>query len=159
MELTAFIAADVAEVLTTLESYADRIWIDGGWGVDALVAEQTREVRFRMGQEWSSSDEHDIRLLARRFPVGPLPHGARQRQTKMPVRRATKFAETLTDPPVGAAGIATLSPSPLIVKVWAMSMSGIILVEVPLTDSVPPVVPVTIVSRMFIPMIGAVPSS
>jgi len=165
--------ADVLEVLGTLETCASRIWIDGGWGVDALVAEQTRDhtdldlavdqhdlaeivqalaeigfqhdptiepglparlvlrddrgrqidihplrfdeegngwqqlsetgrawgrypaehlgaagtiaglrvlclsaelqVRFRMGHEWSSRDEHDIKLLTSRFRVGPLP--------------------------------------------------------------------------------------
>jgi lincosamide nucleotidyltransferase A/C/D/E len=35
-------AADVIEVLQALESHARCIWIDGGWGVDALVGEQTR---------------------------------------------------------------------------------------------------------------------
>ena len=165
--------SDVVEVLQALEGYEPRVWIDGGWGVDALVAEQTRDhtdldlavdkrdlaaieralaeigfrhdatikpglparlvlrdrggrqidihplvfdgdgngwqqlsetgrawgrypaehlqstgtiaghhvqclspelqVRFRMGHEWSSRDEHDITLLTNRFRVGPLP--------------------------------------------------------------------------------------
>lgn len=38
-----FTAADVLEALRVLESYASRVWVDGGWGVDALVDEQTRE--------------------------------------------------------------------------------------------------------------------
>jgi lincosamide nucleotidyltransferase A/C/D/E len=165
--------SEVGEVLEALEGFAPRVWIDGGWGVDALVAEQTRDhtdldlvvdkrdlaaveqtlvetgfrhdptiapglparlvlrdhryrqidihplvfdghgngwqqlsqtgrawgcypaehlratgtiaghhvhclspelqVRFRMGYEWSSRDEHDIRLLTDRFDLGPLP--------------------------------------------------------------------------------------
>lgn len=165
--------ADVLEVLEALDSYASRVWIDGGWGVDALVGEQTRDhadldlavdhsdlpeieqalvtigyrhdatatpglparfvvrdddgrqidihplhldregngwqqlsetgrawgrypvedlrasgniagrrvqclspelqFRFRLAHEWSGRDEHDIRLLASRFDVGPLP--------------------------------------------------------------------------------------
>ena len=35
--------ADVLRVLEALDGYASRIWIDGGWGVDALVGEQTRD--------------------------------------------------------------------------------------------------------------------
>jgi len=33
----------VIELYTTLESLGIKIWIDGGWGVDALLGEQTRE--------------------------------------------------------------------------------------------------------------------
>jgi lincosamide nucleotidyltransferase A/C/D/E len=164
---------DVVEVLRALESHERRIWIDGGWGVDALVCEQTRDhtdldlavdtrdlaaieqalaeigfrhepmiepglparlvlrdarerqidihplvfddqgngwqqlsetgrawgrypaehlqskgtiagrnvqclspelqVRFRLGHEWNSRDEHDLMLLTNRLGVGPLP--------------------------------------------------------------------------------------
>jgi lincosamide nucleotidyltransferase A/C/D/E len=35
-------AADVVEILGWLAASAD-VWLDGGWGVDALVGEQTRE--------------------------------------------------------------------------------------------------------------------
>ncbi len=170
--------ADVVEVVRALAAFEPRVWIDGGWGVDALVAEQTRDhtdldlavdqrelaaiaqtlaeigfrhepliepglparlvlrdgagrqidihplvfddegngwqrlsatgrawdrypaehlqatgviagrrvrclspelqVRFRLGYEWSSRDEHDIVLLADRFRVGPLPPPFRQ---------------------------------------------------------------------------------
>jgi lincosamide nucleotidyltransferase A/C/D/E len=31
------------EVITTLEKAGVRVWLDGGWGIDALVGEQTRE--------------------------------------------------------------------------------------------------------------------
>jgi lincosamide nucleotidyltransferase A/C/D/E len=36
-------AADVIEVLQCLERAGVSVWIDGGWGVDALVGAQTRE--------------------------------------------------------------------------------------------------------------------
>jgi lincosamide nucleotidyltransferase A/C/D/E len=36
-------ASDVREVLHALARFAPRVWIDGGWGVDALVVEETRD--------------------------------------------------------------------------------------------------------------------
>ena len=33
----------VLEVLTTLDDASVHVWLDGGWGVDALLCEQTRE--------------------------------------------------------------------------------------------------------------------
>jgi lincosamide nucleotidyltransferase A/C/D/E len=36
-------ASDVLEVLGCLEAAGLRVWVDGGWGVDALVGETTRE--------------------------------------------------------------------------------------------------------------------
>jgi lincosamide nucleotidyltransferase A/C/D/E len=36
-------AADVLEILAALDSSQVRAWVVGGWGVDALLAEQTRE--------------------------------------------------------------------------------------------------------------------
>ena len=35
-------SADVLDLYTTLESFGVEIWIDGGWGVDALLGEQSR---------------------------------------------------------------------------------------------------------------------
>ena len=35
-------ASDVLGVITPLEDAGLRVWLDGGWGVDALVGEQTR---------------------------------------------------------------------------------------------------------------------
>jgi lincosamide nucleotidyltransferase A/C/D/E len=35
-------AADVVSLYTELENLSITIWIDGGWGVDALLGEQTR---------------------------------------------------------------------------------------------------------------------
>src|SRR5438132_11983439 len=34
---------DVVEVVEALEDAGVAVWIDGGWGVDALLEEQTRE--------------------------------------------------------------------------------------------------------------------
>jgi lincosamide nucleotidyltransferase A/C/D/E len=36
-------ALSVLEAITTLQNAGVRVWLDGGWGVDALVGEQTRE--------------------------------------------------------------------------------------------------------------------
>ena len=35
-------AADVIDVYTSLENLDIKIWVDGGWGVDALLEKQTR---------------------------------------------------------------------------------------------------------------------
>jgi lincosamide nucleotidyltransferase A/C/D/E len=36
-------AGAVLEIVAALEAAAVRVWLDGGWGVDALLGEQTRE--------------------------------------------------------------------------------------------------------------------
>ena len=36
-------AKDVVEVVQLLEGNGIQVWLDGGWGVDALLEEQTRE--------------------------------------------------------------------------------------------------------------------
>jgi len=36
-------AADAIEILDFLEAAAIPVWVDGGWGVDALLGEQTRD--------------------------------------------------------------------------------------------------------------------
>jgi lincosamide nucleotidyltransferase A/C/D/E len=36
-------ASDVAEILGWLQAAEVDVWLDGGWGVDALVGEETRE--------------------------------------------------------------------------------------------------------------------
>ena len=36
-------AEDVLEFLTALDAAGVGVWVDGGWGVDALLGEQTRE--------------------------------------------------------------------------------------------------------------------
>ena len=35
--------SDVIEIIRLLESHRIDVWLDGGWGVDALIGEQTRE--------------------------------------------------------------------------------------------------------------------
>jgi lincosamide nucleotidyltransferase A/C/D/E len=37
------VARSVLNVVATLERAGVRVWLDGGWGVDALVGEQTRD--------------------------------------------------------------------------------------------------------------------
>jgi lincosamide nucleotidyltransferase A/C/D/E len=39
------VTQSVLEVLSSLEEAGCRVWVGGGWGVDALVREQTREHR------------------------------------------------------------------------------------------------------------------
>lgn len=39
---TAMTSADVIDLYSELESLGIQIWIDGGWGVDALLSEETR---------------------------------------------------------------------------------------------------------------------
>jgi len=34
--------ADVIDLYTQLENLGIEVWLDGGWGVDALLGEQTR---------------------------------------------------------------------------------------------------------------------
>ena len=36
-------ARSVLEVITSLDHSGVRVWLDGGWGIDALVGKQTRE--------------------------------------------------------------------------------------------------------------------
>jgi len=36
-------ARSVLEVITSLDHAGVRVWLDGGWGIDALVGKQTRE--------------------------------------------------------------------------------------------------------------------
>jgi lincosamide nucleotidyltransferase A/C/D/E len=40
---TSMNANDVLEIIDTLATNAIPLWLDGGWGVDALVGKQTRE--------------------------------------------------------------------------------------------------------------------
>jgi lincosamide nucleotidyltransferase A/C/D/E len=43
--VTIVTAADVVEILGWLRAAAVDVWLDGGWGVDALIGEETREHR------------------------------------------------------------------------------------------------------------------
>ena len=41
--VTTVTPADVVEILGWLRAATVDVWLDGGWGVDALVGEETRE--------------------------------------------------------------------------------------------------------------------
>src|ERR1700736_3930072 len=40
--LTEMTPVDVIDLYTSIENLGVKIWVDGGWGVDALLGEQTR---------------------------------------------------------------------------------------------------------------------
>jgi lincosamide nucleotidyltransferase A/C/D/E len=40
--MTEMTSEDVVELLQRLEQHDVVVWLDGGWGVDALLGEQTR---------------------------------------------------------------------------------------------------------------------
>ena len=47
-------SADVINLYTTLEKLGVEIWVDGGWGVDALLGEQThphKDLDIAIGQK------------------------------------------------------------------------------------------------------------
>lgn len=52
-------AAEVIDLLSCLERSGITVWVDGGWGVDALLGEQTR-------------DHDDLDLIARLDDVARL---------------------------------------------------------------------------------------
>jgi lincosamide nucleotidyltransferase A/C/D/E len=52
-------AEDVFELLTAIEAAGLEVWVDGGWGVDALLGEQTRE-------------HQDLDLVARLEDIEPM---------------------------------------------------------------------------------------
>ena len=55
------LAHDVLEIVAGLDAAGVRVWLDGGWGVDALIRHQTR-------------DHEDLDLVSR-FPQ-PMRPGA-----------------------------------------------------------------------------------
>ena len=71
-------AEDVLELLTTLDASRIEVWVDGGWGVDALLGEQTRE-------------HDDLDLVARLEDIDPMlralePWGFSMSEDHRPVR-------------------------------------------------------------------------
>ena len=52
-------AADVAKILEWFRAAGLDVWLDGGWGVDALVGEQTREHK---DLDVIVRDEHEVRM-------------------------------------------------------------------------------------------------
>ena len=59
-------AADVLAVLDVADQVGARLWLDGGWGVDALLGEQTRE-----------HDDLDFAVTSDRLPAFEAALGAR----------------------------------------------------------------------------------
>jgi hypothetical protein len=60
-------AEDVVEVSDALEHACVEVWIDGGWGVDALLEEQTRALHERFGvdllpEQWQAITEASRRV-------------------------------------------------------------------------------------------------
>lgn len=67
---------DVREVLTCLEASGIAVWLDGGWGVDALLGEQTRphddlDIVMAMAQLGAAQDA--LRVLGFVLMVDELP--------------------------------------------------------------------------------------
>jgi lincosamide nucleotidyltransferase A/C/D/E len=52
-------AADVVEILGWLDAARADVWLDGGWGVDALIGEQTREHK---DLDLIARDAHESRM-------------------------------------------------------------------------------------------------
>ena len=98
-------AHDVLEVINQLENVDVSVWLDGGWGVDALVGTQTREhsdvdlvisldqkenqtvrcltadvqVLCHLGYEPDENDYHDMHLLEEHFLIRlPAPYSSLQ---------------------------------------------------------------------------------
>jgi lincosamide nucleotidyltransferase A/C/D/E len=54
-------ASDVAEIIGWLRAAGVDVWLDGGWGVDALVGEETREHK---DLDLIVRDAHEVRMRA-----------------------------------------------------------------------------------------------
>jgi lincosamide nucleotidyltransferase A/C/D/E len=61
---------DVIDFYTKLENLGIEIWVDGGWGVDALLGEQTRPHQ-DLDIAIQQKDVQKLRELLS-FPFGPL---------------------------------------------------------------------------------------
>jgi lincosamide nucleotidyltransferase A/C/D/E len=59
--------ADVVEILGWLAAARADVWLDGGWGVDALIGEQTRE---HEDLDLIVRDAHESRMRAALAPHG-----------------------------------------------------------------------------------------
>ena len=72
-------AVDVIEIYTELERRGVRIWIDGGWGVDALLGRQTRphaDLDIAVEENSVQALRTLLKRLASRKPFGTIqPHG------------------------------------------------------------------------------------
>jgi lincosamide nucleotidyltransferase A/C/D/E len=87
-------AAEVVRLVELLESGGVGVWLDGGWGVDALLERQTREhddseltpevqLLVHDGYELEEKDYRELRLLHERFGVElPIRYAARALATR-----------------------------------------------------------------------------
>ena len=76
------ISADVVELYAALRNLGVHIWIDGGWGVDALLGEQTR-----------SHSDLDIAIEQKDVPMlRQLLEGRGYREIKLEIARPWNFA-------------------------------------------------------------------
>lgn len=69
-------AADVLEVLACLERRSIAVWLDGGWGVDALLGEQTRphdDLDIVMAAAQLDAAQNALRALGFVLAVDELP--------------------------------------------------------------------------------------
>ena len=57
----------VGEILTTLEEASVRIWLDGGWGVDALLGEPGTQERTRGASARHSNPRLRVGLVCTYF--------------------------------------------------------------------------------------------
>ena len=75
------ISADVVDLYTALQKQRIKVWIDGGWGVDALLGEQTR-----------SHSDLDIAIEQQDVPVlRQLLEGRGYREIKLEIARPWNF--------------------------------------------------------------------
>jgi lincosamide nucleotidyltransferase A/C/D/E len=68
-------AGDVIEVLDALERSGVRVWLDGGWGIDALLEAQTRD-HADLDVVLSSTDVHELRTALRAIGFEPRAGGS-----------------------------------------------------------------------------------
>ena len=79
--LTEMTSADVVDLYAALQKQRIKIWIDGGWGVDALLEEQTR-----------SHSDLDIAIEQKDVPaLRQLLEGRGYRDVKLEIARPWNF--------------------------------------------------------------------
>jgi lincosamide nucleotidyltransferase A/C/D/E len=71
-------AEDVVEILGWLDAASADVWLDGGWGVDALFGEQTREHK---DLDLIVRDAHESRMrdVLATHGFAQVPRGLRRR--------------------------------------------------------------------------------
>lgn len=62
-------ASRVVAILTELEHRAIAAWLDGGWGVDALLERETRGRAHATGYALDAAHQRDVDALCARFGI------------------------------------------------------------------------------------------